>query len=140
MVETVVALAVLGVITTTFFTLANHSNSVYNRASMQSVGLAQIESVQNIFIGSNFNVLGQFSIQNFQQNLELIYLTQITESENVYSFSWDINKNFQPCEDGLAALHFEIMHTNKTASLSAKIVYHNNILYEAAPLTKAVGV
>lgn len=137
LVETVVALAVIGIVTTTFFTLASHSKSVHNKITAQSVGLVQIQNVENIFLGSSFNNNGQFTLQNFQENLDMQYPASLVQGgANQYNFGWELGQTWQPTEKGFAKIKFMLEYGQIKVSLSAEIVVNGKVVYATNSISK----
>ena len=140
LVETIIAMAVIGIIASSFFTLANFSNTTHLKSTLKTIGALQIESVQNVFLASSLSENGQFSLTDFEKKLEPFYNVNITQENNYYFFGWSINQNWQQSESGDSLLEFQICHENKNATLSAKILLNQKTIYQFSGIKKAVGI
>jgi len=132
--ETIIAIAIILVISFSFFSLSLFVNSNYQKSTVIVLGLNQIENILTIFEESSFLESEEFTTTTFEENLNFAFDTnetnkQIISSERInYSINFNSQLNIE--SNGEIEIFFEIIKTNTQVSFSAKILKLSKQIYE----------
>ena len=134
--ETVVALAVILIITLAFYSFANFSRAAHMRTMATSFGILQVENIKNIFDATTFY---ENNFENFYANLAQVYDNiSINTSANACNFQIYTTLEGGQVSNGEVACNFAINIDENWATISAVVEYKNKTVFEMQPYQKAV--
>ncbi|MBQ2713943.1 MAG: prepilin-type N-terminal cleavage/methylation domain-containing protein [Clostridia bacterium] len=139
LVETVVALAVIVVISFAFFSMATFASVNLEKSNIKNYGIIEMQGVSDVFSGTNFASAGQFSVAEFEENLAFCGYELKSENEG-FTFSKQIDGQGQPNIKGKGLYQFWISKNSGFVTLSGKIFYEEKVLYEMPNLEKVVNL
>lgn len=139
LVETVVALAVILVISFAFFSMATFASVNLEKSNIKNYGIIEIASITKVFETTNFQLSGQFSAQELQENLEFCGYALEGQNQN-FMFSRQVDGQGQQNINGKGEYQFFVTFANNFVTLSAQILYGDKLLYEMPEFKRAVGL
>ena len=132
LVETVVAIAIILIITTAFYSLASYVNLSTQRAQATINGINESKNVLTIFEQADFVEGGQFSLEDFETKLNWVYgginIDMLEEDE--YTFQLTYNTEHQRADDGMCKYNFYVSYNVNQVEFTAKIYFNEKLLYE----------
>lgn len=137
LVETVVALAVILIVSFAFFSMATFASVNLEKSNIKNYGIMEITGITNVFDASDFENAGQFSVQNFKENLVFCGYELLDENQK-YAFSKQVDGEGQTNINGKGIYQFYTSFSNGFVSLWGQILYADKVLYEMPVYQKAV--
>ncbi|MDD4815697.1 MAG: hypothetical protein PHQ62_00975 [Clostridia bacterium] len=142
--ETVIAIAIILVMSFSFFSLCLFVNSNYQKSTITTLAINQTNNILTTFMASSFIQNESFSTTMFEQNLffaleaNSINPKPLTPQTTEYTINFD--NNLSPNSDGKIKIVFEIALTENQVSFWAKVLKAEKQIYQMDnPFFKAVA-
>ena len=132
--ETVVAIAIILLISFSFFSLSLFVNSNYQKSNAITFGVNQIENILSTFLASSFAESEVFTTAVFENNLNFVYNSNEFNKQNItaekvkYTIVFD--SNFQIAPSGEMQIVFDITKSETQVSFFAKLLKNSKQIYE----------
>lgn len=132
--ETVVAIAIILLISFSFFSLSLFVNSNYQKSNAITFGVNQIENILSTFLASSFAESEVFTTAVFENNLNFVYNSNEFNKQNItaekvkYTIVFD--SNFQIAPSGEMQIVFDITKSETQVSFFAKLFKNSKQIYE----------
>ncbi|MBP3389609.1 MAG: prepilin-type N-terminal cleavage/methylation domain-containing protein [Clostridia bacterium] len=139
LVETVVALAVIVVISFAFFSMATFASVNLEKSNIKNYGIIEMQGVSDVFSGTNFASAGQFSVAEFEESLAFCGYELKAENEG-FTFSKKVDGQGQISIKGKGLYQFWVSENSGFVTLSGKIFYEEKVLYQMPNLEKVVNL
>ena len=139
LVETVVALAVIVVISFAFFSMATFASINLEKSNIKNYGIIEMQGILDVFSSSNFEIAGQFSVAEFKDDLEFCGY-ELKEENQGFTFLKQIDAGGQQSDKGKGTYQFWVFKTSEFVVLSGKIFYDNKLVYEMPAFQKVVNL
>ena len=139
LVETVVALAVIVVISFAFFSMATFASVNLEKSNIKNYGFIEIQGIIDVFSATNFEIAGQFSVAEFEENLEFCGY-ELKEENQGFTFLKQINAEGEQSLNGKGVYQFWVSENSGFVTLSGKIFYEEKVLYEMPAFQKVVNL
>ena len=139
LVETVVALAVILVISAAFFSMATFASVNLEKSNIKNYGIMEMDGITSVFEATSFESAGQFSALEFQQNLAFCGY-ELRQENQSFTFSKQVDGQGQVNHEGKGKYQFFADFSENFITLSGQILYGDKVLYEMPAFQKAVGV
>ena len=138
--ESVVAIAIILIMTGAFVTLAIYVNKSFEKSTKVSLMIHQVISVQNIFISTSFVENNMFTLSGFSSAIQFTYgeIEKNIQTENA-SYKIRFNKNAEHTENGSVVMNVNLALDNEKVWLQVAVVENGKDLFESVSLYKEVA-
>ena len=138
--ESVVAIAIILIMTGAFVTLAIYVNKSFEKATKVSLMTHQVISVQNIFISTSFVENNMFTLSGFSSAMQFTYgeIEKNMQTENA-SYKIRFNKNAEHTANGSVVMNVNLALDNEKVWLQVAVIENGKDLFESVSLYKEVA-
>ena len=138
--ESVVAIAIILIMTGAFVTLAIYVNKSFEKSTKVSLMIHQVISVQNIFISTSFVENNMFTLSGFSSAIQFTYgeIEKNIQTENA-SYKICFNKNAEHTENGSVVMNVNLALDNEKVWLQVAVIENGKDLFESVSLYKEVA-
>lgn len=134
LIETIVALAIIVIITFCFILMSTYVTSTIQKSKIKALGIIQIESCLDVFQTTNFVSDGNFTVENFDRNLNFNFDSAINDyktiAENTYNYCIPTDENFTVNDDGNIKFNLNLEKSGTELTFLVELYFNDDKIYE----------